>query len=314
MNRLMVRMGLLLLMLAACAPRGPVSLPTAEATPTHIPVDLTPAQRAAITSLSETLGLAADRIKLVSTEAVDWPDGCLGVQRMGVMCTQGIVAGFRIVLEADGQRYEFHTNQDGGAIVPVEGLPASGAAQEAAMARLSANLGTPKAGIRLVSSSAVQWQDGCLGVGLEGVQCPDGAVSGYLIVLAAGGRQYEYHTDGDGSRSMPATWALDWKQQGGIAGLCQGLTVYLSGEVYGIDCRTESDERMTVLTAPERAQLYAWVDQYGMTSIDLSDPKGVADGMSRLMDVVGQGSQGPGYDVQQIMFAWGQALYQRLYR
>jgi hypothetical protein len=320
MKRLLVIVGLLSLALVGCAPRAPASLPTIEATsspdeatPTHIPLDLTPAQRAAITSLSGTLGLAADQISVISTEGVDWPDGCLGVVRMGVMCTQGIVAGFRVVLEADGQRYEFHTNQDGSVIVPVEGLPVSGSAQEAMITQLSANLGMAKEDIRLVSSSPVQWQDGCLGVALEGVMCPDGVVTGYLIVLEAGGRQFEYHTNGNGSRMMPATWAMGWKQQGGIAGLCQGLTVYLSGEVYGIKCTTESDGRMAILTTAERTQLYSWVDQYGMTSIDLSDPRGVADGMSRLMDLAGKGTQQPSREVQQTLFAWSQALYQRLY-
>ena len=48
--------------------------------------------------------------------AVQWPDGCLGIVRMGVMCLRGPVDGFRIILEANGQQYEFHTNQDGTAI------------------------------------------------------------------------------------------------------------------------------------------------------------------------------------------------------
>src|SRR5512134_382949 len=114
--------------LAACAepaatlvPTGvPTSVPTAipatpapTTEPTNIPADLTPAQLAAIQDLAATLSISVDQIHLVSTEAVDWPDGCLGVQLPDVMCTQAIVPGFRLMLTANGVPYEYHTNQDG---------------------------------------------------------------------------------------------------------------------------------------------------------------------------------------------------------
>ncbi len=54
-----------------------------------------------------------DTIKLVSVEAVDWPDGCLGVQTPGVMCTMVITPGYRVVLEAGGKQVEYHTNASG---------------------------------------------------------------------------------------------------------------------------------------------------------------------------------------------------------
>ena len=86
-------------------------------TPTHLPVDLTPAQRAAMQALSEKYNIPIDQIQLVSTEAMTWENGCLGVVIPGVLCTKGPVEGFRIVLEANGQQYEFHTDQDGTNVV-----------------------------------------------------------------------------------------------------------------------------------------------------------------------------------------------------
>ncbi len=107
--------------LAACAaPATPTTLvPTSQPTidSTHIAVDLGPAQRAALNALATRLNIGSDQIKLVSTEAVDWPNGCLGTQPMGVLCTQNIVSGFRIVFSANGQTYEYHTNQDGTSLV-----------------------------------------------------------------------------------------------------------------------------------------------------------------------------------------------------
>jgi hypothetical protein len=63
--------------------------------------------------LVSQLQLDPDTIMLVSVEAVEWPDGCLGVQTPGVMCTMVITPGYRVVLEADGKQYEYHTNETG---------------------------------------------------------------------------------------------------------------------------------------------------------------------------------------------------------
>ena len=67
-------------------------------------------------ALAERLQTDPDTIKLVSVEAVDWPDGCLGVQTPGVMCTMVITPGYRVILEADGKQYEYHTSASGDAV------------------------------------------------------------------------------------------------------------------------------------------------------------------------------------------------------
>src|SRR5271157_208568 len=68
----------------------PTSIPLA----TRVPLGVNPAQQAAITSLSSTLNLPADQIKVISAQAVIWPNSCMGVQRMGVMCTDQQVPGY----------------------------------------------------------------------------------------------------------------------------------------------------------------------------------------------------------------------------
>jgi hypothetical protein len=57
-----------------------------------------------------------DTITLVSVEQVDWPDGCLGIQAPGIMCTMVITPGYRVILEANGKQYEYHTNETGDAV------------------------------------------------------------------------------------------------------------------------------------------------------------------------------------------------------
>jgi hypothetical protein len=53
---------------------------------------------------------------------------------------------------------------------------------------------------------------------------------------------------------------------------------------------------------------------YGMVVADLSDPKGAADGMVRLVDLYGLGSQQMNLEDQQALFSLGQTLYQKLYQ
>jgi len=105
---------------------GPTAVPTEIVpTPTKIPVDLTPAQMAAIEAVSKKYTIPVDQIKLVSTEAVSWPNGCLGVVIPGVLCTDVIVDGYRVILEAKGQQFEIHTNQDGTNVVDAAQLQAT---------------------------------------------------------------------------------------------------------------------------------------------------------------------------------------------
>ncbi len=140
MRKLLMGMTLLVWMLSACAPKAQptaepliqvpdssypngsnpspsypnTSYPSGETTqPSSMPANGTPAQQAAITALASDANLPADQIKLISMEAVTWPDGCMGVTRIGMMCTYGTVDGFKIILEAGGKQYEYHTNASG---------------------------------------------------------------------------------------------------------------------------------------------------------------------------------------------------------
>ena len=91
-------------------------VPSAAAT---VPSDSASATGAAVEMLSSSLKSAPALIKVVSREALTWPDGCLGVKQPGIQCTPGETPGFRIILEAGGQRYEYHTDSTGLLVLPV---------------------------------------------------------------------------------------------------------------------------------------------------------------------------------------------------
>ena len=78
---------------------------------------------AARAALADQLKVDPDTIQLVSVEHVDWPNGCLGVQTPGLMCTMVITPGYKVVLEAGGKQYEFHTNESGDGVKLANATP-----------------------------------------------------------------------------------------------------------------------------------------------------------------------------------------------
>jgi hypothetical protein len=123
------------LLLAACgAPATPPTVPTSPPSmlptlppsvlPTLPPSPLNPGsdsstagQAAAVansrTDLAARLNIDPNAITVVSVEAVDWPNACLGIEAPGIMCAMVITPGYRVVLEAEGKQYEYHTNASG---------------------------------------------------------------------------------------------------------------------------------------------------------------------------------------------------------
>ncbi len=90
------------------------------------------------------------------------------------------------------------------------------------------------------------------------------------------------------------------------------LTVYLSGEVSGNNCK--ADARNGNLLPAEMTQLEAWVTQFGQVKLDASDPVNASDRMTRQLSLFGNGSAQPSGADQQALFSWAQDLYQRLYK
>jgi hypothetical protein len=87
----------------------PTSLPGSRAVkPGADPVALQETN-AAIDDLSKRTGVPKSDIKVVSVEAVQWSDTSLGCPQPDRMYAQVVTPGYRIVLEAGGQTYEYHS-------------------------------------------------------------------------------------------------------------------------------------------------------------------------------------------------------------
>ncbi len=83
----------------------PLYVTGAESTPGPVP------QKLAIADLAQRLGLPESAINVRTVESVEWPDASLGCPRPGMMYAQVVTPGYRIVLEAGGKLYEYHTSQ-----------------------------------------------------------------------------------------------------------------------------------------------------------------------------------------------------------
>ena len=64
---------------------------------------------AAIDDLSKRTGIPKSDIKVVSVEAVEWPDASVGCPQPDKMYAQVVTPGYLIILEAGGQTYEYHS-------------------------------------------------------------------------------------------------------------------------------------------------------------------------------------------------------------
>ena len=275
-----------------------------------------PAVLAAIQSLASTLGLPTDQIKLISVEAVEWPDGCLGVSRPDVLCLQVITPGYLVVLEANGQQYEYHTNQDGSIVISTAEGALLSEPQTAAVSTLAHALNVKLADVKVISSTPVEWPDACLGMAQPGVLCAQVITPGYKIVLEANGRQYEYRTNQDANIIVPATIALTWHREGGLAGFCDDLVVYASGEAQasggcGQNAGPSADYLFAILSQDELAQFDQWLADFGLVTVTHQDPA-TADAMKMTLTLNGLGAGQPTEADKQALMLWAQDLFTRL--
>jgi hypothetical protein len=73
--------------------------------------DSSSASDAAIADLAQRLGIDETDITVTSEDEVTWRDGSVGCPEPGMMYTQALVPGRRLILTAGGQDYAYHSGQ-----------------------------------------------------------------------------------------------------------------------------------------------------------------------------------------------------------
>jgi hypothetical protein len=68
---------------------------------------------AALNDALRRTGVPRAAIEVLSADAVTWPDGSMGCPAPGMLYTQALVPGYRIVLQAGSQRLTYHAGREG---------------------------------------------------------------------------------------------------------------------------------------------------------------------------------------------------------
>ena len=82
-----------------------------ESTPT--PGSPRAADVAALEDLAARFEVSVDEIEVLSVEAMEWPDGCLGVGQPDEVCAQVITPGFEVLLQFGETVVTYRTNETG---------------------------------------------------------------------------------------------------------------------------------------------------------------------------------------------------------
>ena len=99
-----------------------MEVPKSEtAIPEELPSKAQEVIKLAKEDLAGRLGISVEQITLSDLQEVDWPDASLGCPEAGKMYAQVITPGFIILLEANGQAYEYHSDTHRHVVLCVEG-------------------------------------------------------------------------------------------------------------------------------------------------------------------------------------------------
>ncbi|MDX1435379.1 MAG: hypothetical protein R3335_01115 [Anaerolineales bacterium] len=164
---------------------------------------------AAVSDLSERLGVPAESIEVFEVEAVTWPDASLGCPEPGVFYIQILSPGYRVHLDVAGVAYIYHTDQGEQVLLCEEAdvadvednssnfEPGLEPLVESAKAMLGEKLGIEDSQIQVLEARSVVWPDAALGCpqpDMNYIQIPhDGA----LVRLLAMDTEYRYHSGGN---------------------------------------------------------------------------------------------------------------------
>jgi hypothetical protein len=203
---------------------GPEDLvtPSPASGPVLIPASAQPLLEQALADLAQRLDVEEDAIQVLRFETAQWTSVDLGCAESETTISAPLeIEGFRIVLEAEGTRYEYHsdtrtsvrlcagvgsyagTTED----LTLEMDPAAAELVALAQQRLADELDLSTHTIEVVEVSSYAWPDSSLGCPQPGEDYRALVIAGYRIVLAAGDTQYIFHTNAN--QLIPCTAARE---------------------------------------------------------------------------------------------------------
>ena len=261
--------------------------------------------------------LGTGDVEIVSAEAVEWPNACLGIELEDMACAEVITPGYIVTLSAAGGRYVYHTDETGGSVVLAEAPPV--ALEDAVLSWRNEFQGSCGEAIFGLDRAAA----GRCGAPMVAAPLQADWLTRNLPELAATYAPFQAETPagtvvftGTGSLgAMPAEQqmiaeiarigagivesghagasyglAFALHREGGLAGVCEDIEVYVSGEIFITSCAGDVFEPLAEgrLTTLELEMLYDMLDTY--TFSEYEDDTALAyDGLAVKLTFSGRG-------------------------
>jgi len=300
-------------------PTGSGVVPTTPEATSTATSPVPSAAEAARLVLAQQKGANPEEILIVNVGKVDWPDACLGLSSQGQTCAQVITPGYRVTLEFGGHEYLFHTDEAGSQIHLASG-PAPQTDSPLIRWTLESGAGCETAEIGenavLFGACDQPLMEGrfVLETRLEDLAYFTEKYMSFEAETAAG----EVVFNGQGQvtatpaeQRMIAEWsrlvaqeaaagrsgaswglAFAWHREGGIAGFCEDVTVYLSGEAFASSCGGQEPTTLgrVWLTSNQLTALYDWGDSLQPLEYEHIDPA-TADALTIRIVFTGAGER-----------------------
>ncbi len=268
--------------------------------------------------LTQQLQADPATVAVVSVEEKMWPTSCLGAFHADDLCAQAPTPGYRITLRVNGNDYVYHTTQDGGfqrlvtapevalgeSILTWQGSDAWGC--QTLVAGSDSMAFGPCGGLLMGAPYPVDMRQAALTEFAILYQSFNAATSAGTVDFVGAGTAvatlaeqrmiaewaYLVYLGAQGGRSG-ASWGIvfTWQREGGIAGFCDEVSVYVTGEAYVTSCKGSQPKAMgrVRLDATQLATLYRWIDTLQAFDMEQGDT-GVADSMTMRIVFSGRGT------------------------
>jgi hypothetical protein len=167
----------------------------------------------AIDALAADLKIPKDKILVDTIRAVDWRNSSIGCPKPGVAYLEVITPGHKVTLRADGQIYVVHEAKQRAFVChqtkAFAGIDPKmqfvfGQQMVVAQKDLADRLHVAPHDIKPVSAEQQTWDDAGLGCPDPGVTYAPGKVTGWVMTLRHGTRDFTYHTDLEHTIPCPA--------------------------------------------------------------------------------------------------------------
>jgi hypothetical protein len=269
--------------------------------------------------LSQKLKIDLSEIGIVNVEAFDWPDACLGLTMEGQACAAVITPGYKISMEADGDEYIYRTDEVGN-IVLLEKAPETFIKdpiivweQDTEEGCESALIGDEQAAagpcdLPKISARFVSAERASQLASFSQKFAPFEAETAAGVIRFYGKGEITAKRE---QKRMIAEWArlaametraghgdiawglaFTWRREGGLAGFCDEVNVYMTGEAVYLPCDSSLPASRFWLVPYQLQQLFDWIDTVEGFEEERADPA-VADRMVIRIQFLGRGERQP---------------------